>query len=190
MIAAQAMLEVDWIFNLCTQLDELNVAAYVPFSKLAGDCLMIRTVRYEQWLPLSIEEVFPFFTNAYNLEKITPPWLNFSVLRMSTDQIKTGTEIDYRLRLHGIPLKWKTLIETWEANKSFVDTQIKGPFKLWHHTHDFVEKDGGTLMIDTVRYELPMGVLGDWTGGWMVRRDVKGIFDYRKTIIEQIFPKK
>jgi ligand-binding SRPBCC domain-containing protein len=148
---------------------------------------MIRTVEYEQWLPLKIDEVFPFFTNAYNLEHITPPWLNFSVLRMSTANIQQGTEIDYRLRLHGIPLKWRTLIERWETNRCFVDTQIKGPFKLWHHTHDFFEKDGGTMMKDTVRYELPMGMLGDLAGGWMVRRDVKGIFDFRRKIIDQRF---
>jgi ligand-binding SRPBCC domain-containing protein len=149
-----------------------------------------KSLRFEQWVPRPVTEVFDFFSDAKNLELITPTWLKFNILRMSTTEIRAGTLIDYRLSLHGIPLSWRTLIESWETNRSFVDTQVRGPFSLWHHTHEFFAKDDGTLIVDTLRYRLPMGIFGEIFGGWMVSRDVKAIFLYRKQVIEEQLGKR
>lgn len=85
-------------------------------------------------------------------------------------------------------MKWQSRIEEWEANKFFVDTQVKGPYALWHHTHQFQSFNGGTLMTDTVRYLLPLGSAGQLVGGSFVSRDIEKIFDYRKKVIGEVFP--
>lgn len=141
----------------------------------------------EQFIPKKPDEVFPFFSDAKNLEKITPPWLHFKILDQSTPQIKEGTIFNYQLRVRGFPVKWRSRIEDWQVNKQFVDTQLRGPYKLWHHTHLFEEIPGGTKMLDRVIYELPLGLIGDIFGGRLVRKDVKTIFDYRFKIIREIF---
>jgi len=92
------------------------------------------TLRREQWIPRPIEEVFGF-ADARNLEEITPPWLGFQILGMDAGSISEGTEIRYRLRLHGIPIHWRTEIRQWAPPHRFVDVQRSGPYKLWHHTH-------------------------------------------------------
>jgi len=133
----------------------------------------------EQWIPRPPEEVFSFFSDAKNLELITPPWLNFKILDQSSPQIQSGTILNYKLKIHGIPVRWKTEILVWEPPFRFVDVQLKGPYSLWHHTHLFEAKDGGTLMKDIVRYRVPLGMLGRiLTGAW-VRRDIRGIFEHR-----------
>jgi len=86
-----------------------------------------------------------------------------------------------------VPIQWRTLIAEWNPKNSFVDTQLKGPYKLWHHTHTFIEKDGGVLMTDTVRYEVPFGTLGDLIAGNYVKKDVTKIFNYRKEVISKTF---
>ena len=121
--------------------------------------------------------MFPFFAEARNLEAITPPFLNFHVV--SADEMRVGALIEYRLRLHGIPIRWLTRIEEWEPGVRFVDAQLRGPYALWHHTHEFEAHDGHTLMRDTVRYALPFGPLGTVAHRLFVRRDVERIFDYR-----------
>jgi len=141
----------------------------------------------EIWLPKKVSEVFPFFTDEKNLERLTPDFLNFHVVKKSTDTIQEGTLIDYRLKLRGVSLKWRTLIENWEPDKKFVDRQIKGPYRLWHHTHEFEEIAGGTLMRDRVLYKLPMGRLGQLFSGPFVKADVTKIFSFRKKTIAQIF---
>ncbi|MFN7905551.1 MAG: TIGR01777 family oxidoreductase, partial [Pseudobdellovibrionaceae bacterium] len=140
----------------------------------------------EQFIPATPREVFPFFADAKNLEQITPKSLNFNVLRISTPQVEKGTLIDYKLKLHGVPLSWRTLIEDWEPGTRFVDTQLKGPYQLWHHTHTFEPMAGGTLMTDTVRYKLPMGYLGWLTAGLWVKSDVQKIFDFRRSFISEM----
>jgi hypothetical protein len=140
----------------------------------------------EQLLPRPPEEVFSFFADPQNLEKITPASLHFRVLRASTPQLSTGTAIDYALRLHGIPLRWQSRIEAWVPNRMFVDTQTRGPYRLWQHTHEFEAAAGGTLIRDRVRYQLPFGALGDLLGGWLVRRDLQEIFDFRRARLEQL----
>jgi ligand-binding SRPBCC domain-containing protein len=131
--------------------------------------------------------VFSFFSEASNLEKITPPWLHFRILSQSTPKIEKGTLIDYRLRLHGIPIKWRTLIADWNPTHDFVDTQLKGPYKLWHHTHIFEAQNGGVLMTDRVKYQVPLGTLGRWAAGNFVKKDIEEIFRYRKEIITKFF---
>jgi uncharacterized protein len=142
---------------------------------------------WEQWLPRAAGDLWPFFCDANNLEDITPPFLAFRVLGISTPAIGAGTLIDYRLRLNGVPLAWQTRIDTWDPPRRFVDRQVKGPYALWHHAHDFIALAGGTLMRDTVRYRLPAGWLGTLAGGPKVARDVERIFEYRARNIDERF---
>ncbi len=141
----------------------------------------------EQWVPRTPDEIFPFFCDEKNLETLTPPFLNFSVLGKSTAEIGQGTLIDYRLSLHGLPLGWRTRIEDWVPGVKFVDTQLKGPYALWHHTHEFEPLAGGTLMRDRVLFRLPLGFLGDWGGRWKVAQDVGQIFAYRRKKVDELF---
>jgi ligand-binding SRPBCC domain-containing protein len=140
------------------------------------------TLRREQRLPGTPEEVFPFFADAGNLEAITPGWLGFSIVTPRPIEMGVGTLIEYRLILHKLPISWLTRIETWEPGVRFVDAQLTGPYRLWHHTHEF-EPDGagGTLMRDTVRYALPLGPLGEVAHSLFVARDLHRIFDFRAT---------
>jgi len=136
----------------------------------------------EQKLPGTPEQVFPFFADAANLEAITPPWLHFRIVTPQPIEMREGALIEYRLRLRGIPIRWRTRIEVWEPGVRFVDRQLSGPYKLWHHTHEFVA-DGPdhTLMRDIVRFEVPFAPLAMW----LVSRDLKKIFDFRARAIER-----
>ncbi|PIS11105.1 MAG: TIGR01777 family protein [Bdellovibrio sp. CG10_big_fil_rev_8_21_14_0_10_47_8] len=142
----------------------------------------------EQFVQRPKSEVFPFFSEAKNLQKITPEELHFNVIRSSTAAIEEGTLIDYRLKIHGVPVSWRTRIETWNPPDHFVDTQLKGPYAKWHHTHSFVDMGGGTLMSDLVRYRMPLGCLGRLAAGPFVRKDISKIFAYRQQVVEKIFP--
>jgi ligand-binding SRPBCC domain-containing protein len=139
------------------------------------------TLRREQRLDGTPDEVFPFFADAGNLEAITPPYLAFNVVTPRPIEMRVGALIEYRLRLHGLPISWLTRIEEWEPGVRFVDAQLKGPYTLWHHTHEFEPlEDGGTLMRDTVRYALPFGPAGAIAHRLFVARDLEGIFDFRR----------
>jgi ligand-binding SRPBCC domain-containing protein len=144
---------------------------------------MHHVLRREQRLPhTEPRDVFPFFADASNLEAITPPWLGFRVVTPRPIEMRAGTLIEYRLRLHGLPIRWLTKIEAWEPPHRFVDAQLAGPYKLWHHTHEFApDGDGGTIMRDTVHYSLPYGPLGEIARRLFVARDLAAIFDYRAT---------
>jgi ligand-binding SRPBCC domain-containing protein len=144
-------------------------------------------LRREQWIARPIDEVFDFFADAQNLETITPPWLGFKILSMSTNSISKETVIRYRLQLHGIPLHWRTEICEWTPPHCFVDAQAKGPYKQWRHTHKFEAHGDRTKMIDEVRYSLPFGVLGRIVHALKVRGDVNRIFDYRRLRIDASF---
>ena len=145
------------------------------------------TLRRQQWIPRPVDQVFAFFSDARNLEEITPPWLGFRTLTPGPIRLEQGTRIRYRLRIHGAPVRWTTEIRLWDPPRRFVDVQLSGPYQLWHHTHRFEECDGGTWMTDVVRYRLPFGALGRLVHAWIVRRDVAGIFDYRSRRITEIF---
>jgi ligand-binding SRPBCC domain-containing protein len=124
--------------------------------------------------------VFGFFADAFNLEAITPSWLRFQVVTPGPIRMVPGALIEYRLRLHGVPIRWLTRIETWEPGARFVDVQVRGPYRLWHHTHSFEPHEQGTLARDRVRYALPLGPLGRLADAAFVHRDLGRIFDYRR----------
>ena len=126
-----------------------------------------------------LDRVFPFFADARNLQRITPPWLNFEVTSPTPIEMKTGQTIDYRLKVHGIPMRWRSEITEWQPPHRFVDEQLTGPYALWHHTHTFVADGDETIMRDRVRYRIGFGPLGALANELLVRRDVEGIFDYR-----------
>lgn len=138
----------------------------------------------EQFLPRPVAEVFPFFADARNLQAITPPWLNFEVLTPGDVEMKAGALIDYKLRVRGIPLRWRTLIREWEPPHRFMDEQLRGPYQQWIHEHTFTEKDGGTLARDKVSYAVPGGAL---INALFVRRDVERIFAFRRQKLAELF---
>jgi len=140
----------------------------------------------EQFLPYSIDRVFEFFSRAENLEEITPAILNFKIESVSHASVQKGTLIDYKLKIRGLPAKWRTLIAEWNPPYEFVDMQLKGPYSLWHHTHQFQEVKGGTLMTDRVRYRLPFGYLGWLMGIALVKNDVSEIFAYRREKVKKL----
>jgi ligand-binding SRPBCC domain-containing protein len=146
--------------------------------------MQIFSFKSELWLPDRIEAVFSFFADAHNLELITPPWLHFEILTEGPISMQTDTLIDYRLRLRGIPLRWRTRIVLWEPPSRFIDLQMKGPYRLWRHEHVFMRADSGTRCIDHVQYALHGGRFLDRL---LVRPDVERIFDYRKKKMLEIF---
>lgn len=144
------------------------------------------TLTSEQWLPRPRDEVFGFFADARRLQDLTPPFLNFHVVTPSPIEMRAHTKIEYRLRLHGIPLHWQSEISEWNPPDDFVDRQIKGPYRMWHHRHSFEERDGGTLVRDTVDYSVPGGRLIHWL---LVRQNLRRIFNYRSSQLELFFGK-
>jgi ligand-binding SRPBCC domain-containing protein len=135
-----------------------------------------RLFESELWLPRPRDEVFAFFADAANLDALTPPWLGFRTLTPSPIAMHVGTLIDCRLRIRGIPLRWRTRINIWEPPERFVDEQIRGPYRLWIHEHIFISKDGGTLIRDRIRYAVPFDFL---VHKFLVRPDIERIFAYR-----------
>ncbi len=133
-----------------------------------------------------IEQAFDFSVDARNLEPMTPPWLHFKVTTPGEVTLLQGALLDYRLKLHGVPLRWQSRIETWEPPVRFVDIQARGPYALWEHTHLF-ERDGdaATVIHDRVRYVLPLGPLGALAHRLFVRRDLERIFDYRSRVASE-----
>jgi len=129
------------------------------------------------FLPRPLGEVFPFFAEAGNLQRITPPWVDFRIVTPLPIEMRVGALIDYRLKVHGVPISWRTEITAWDPPCHFIDTQRKGPYRRWIHSHRFREADGGTWVDDQVDFAVP--------GGWpiehlFVRRDVSRIFLHRQ----------
>lgn len=150
----------------------------------------VAVLEREQFVGLPVEEIFPFFSDASNLEVLTPPWMGFRILRSSTEKVGEGTLIDYRIKVRGVPMRWRTRIEQWVPNRCFVDTQLKGPYRYWHHTHTFIPVKGGTLMRDRVKYRLPAGSLGRLVAGRWVSKDVEKIFNFRFHKVDELFNRK
>ena len=138
----------------------------------------------ELWLPRPRAEVFAFFADARNLESLTPPWLNFKILTPAPIPMRPGTRIDYRLRVHGLPLRWQSEITVWDPPHKFADEQRRGPYRRWVHTHTFEESRGGTRCGDRVEYAVLGGGL---VNRLFVKRDVERIFQYRQEVLEQRF---
>lgn len=145
--------------------------------------MRVHRLEREQRIEQPLDEVFEFFAAARNLERLTPPWLSFEVLTPEPIEMRVGTLIDYRLRVHGIPLRWQSRIEEWEPGQSFIDRQIRGPYGLWHHRHTFAADGSATIVRDTVDYGLPLGALGDVAHPLFVRRDLERIFAYRRQAV-------
>jgi ligand-binding SRPBCC domain-containing protein len=140
-----------------------------------------------QIIPGEPDTVFAFFKDPLNLEEITPPWLGFRITYVSDREVRQGTRIEYRLKWQGIPMGWTTLISEYEENVRFADTMTRGPYRLWHHVHTFEPVSEGVLMRDRVEYELPLGPLGDLAHALLIRRQLNGIFDYRRERIAALF---
>ena len=140
----------------------------------------------QQQINLPRSEVFSFFADAMQLERITPPFLDFSVLTPQPIEMRAGLLLDYKLYLHRIPIKWRTKINVWDPPFRFVDSQLRGPYKHWHHEHVFEEIDGGrkTLVKDNVHY-VPRG--GLIVHKYFVKPDLLKIFQYRQDRIREIF---
>ncbi len=136
------------------------------------------------FLPLAPEEVFPFFADARNLERITPPWLRFEILTPLPVIMRIGARIEYRLRLHGLPIRWLTEITAWDPPHRFVDEQRRGPYRTWVHTHTFNESGGGCEIWDDVKYSV-LG--GNLVNSFFVKYDVRRIFEYRAQALTEIF---
>jgi ligand-binding SRPBCC domain-containing protein len=137
-----------------------------------------------QTIPTGVEEVFGFFSDPRNLGIITPPWLQLRVVSTSTELIGEGTTIDYRLRIRGIPIHWRSLIRAFDPPRRFVDEQVLGPYRTWVHEHRFEELGGNTRVEDKVSYSVLGGAL---VNRFLVRPDLERIFDYRTEHLERVF---
>jgi ligand-binding SRPBCC domain-containing protein len=146
--------------------------------------MKIHEFKTEIWLPRPIKDVFAFFADAANLDSITPPWLSFRMVTPVPVEMRVGTLLDYRLRIRGFPVRWRSKITAWELPHRFMDEQIRGPYRLWVHEHNFERQNGGTLVRDDVRYAVPF----DWLlHKLVVRPDVERIFAYRSESLGRRF---
>ncbi len=155
-------------------------------NKLLAFGAPVFVLEREQWIPQPMDTVFEFFQNPNNLVRITPTWLDFKIISMNPSEIKAGTLIEYRLKWFGIPYRWVTLIESWVPGENFVDTQLNGPYILWHHTHSFKAVAGGIFMTDRVKYRLPLGPLGVLMQFLIVKKQLAAVFDYRLNKVSEI----
>ena len=137
----------------------------------------------ETVVPAKLDETFEFFSEAKNLERLTPGWLNFQIRSKTPIAMREGTEIDYVIVLHGFPIPWKTRIDVWEPGVRFVDRQLEGPYRWWRHEHRFEAAAGGTRVVDHVEFLPRVSLL---TRRW-VERDVRRIFKFRQETLKEIF---
>ena len=144
-------------------------------------------VHAEQTLDAPLDRVFEFFSDAYNLERLTPSFLNFRVLTPRPIEMRSGALIEYKLRVRGVPIGWLTEILDWDPPHRFVDNQNRGPYRLWHHTHTFEAIGDSTRCTDTVRYRPPGGPFAGLVNAIAVQRDVEQIFRYRMKTLEELF---
>lgn len=143
----------------------------------------VNSLHRETVVPASLAETFAFFADPSNLERLTPEWLNFTILSPNPIVMRAGVHIDYRIRLYGLPIPWRSRIELWEPGVRFVDRQVLGPYRWWHHEHRFEMADRGTRVVDDVEY-LPRIA---WLTSALVRRDLERIFAYRHDALTAIF---
>ncbi len=145
------------------------------------------TLMRRQVVPGSTAEVFAFFECPWNLEAITPDWLRFEIVRATDERMRVGTEIDYRLRWQGMPMRWSTRIAECVRNVEFVDEMTRGPYRRWVHRHTFVAVPGGVEVTDSVEYELPLGWAGRLAHALLLRGQLESIFDYRRDVVAARF---
>jgi ligand-binding SRPBCC domain-containing protein len=149
--------------------------------------MKIRGFKSEVWLPLAPAELFDFFSDASNLHVLTPPWLHLRVLTPMPVEMKPGASIDYRMRVHGLPVRWRTRITLWDPPHRFDDEQIIGPYRRWLHTHTFEKYDGGTNVCDLISYAVPLDFL---THRLFVRPDIEKIFGFRSHELTKRFSRR
>ena len=157
-----------------------------PEIAISGPTEGLYRLEANQWIPRSRSDLFAFFADAFQLEILTPPWLHFSVVTPPPITMAEGLLIDYRLRLHGIPLRWQSRISLWEPDVRFVDEQVRGPYSHWHHEHVFSDADQGTHCRDIVHYRVPGGRFID---RFFVRPDLRRIFAFRQKKLQELFDK-
>ena len=143
----------------------------------------------QQRVPRSLSEVFAFFEDPTNLDRLTPADLDFQILTPQPIAMQPGTLIDYTIKILGVRVRWRTLVTAYEPPSKFVDEQLRGPYDFWHHTHSFTANGNGTLIEDRVCYALPLGLLGRLAHALFVRRQLEAIFAYRAEIIAELFGK-
>jgi ligand-binding SRPBCC domain-containing protein len=143
----------------------------------------LRTLEVETVVASSLDATFAFFSDAGNLEQLTPPWINFQIRTARPIEMHAGAVIDYQISLYGVPIPWRTRIDVWEPGVRFIDRQVAGPYRWWLHEHLFEAVEGGTRVIDRVAY-LPRAAA---ISAWLVRRDVERIFAYRQAILPRLF---
>jgi len=141
-------------------------------------------LRTKVWLPQRRDEIFRFFADPHNLDRLTPSWLQFKILSPADIAMRQGTMLDYRLRIHGVPIRWQSEISVWNPPDRFVDRQTKGPYSLWVHEHTFTADNGGTLVGDNVEYAVPGGAI---VQKLLVVPDIVRIFAYRHKILGELF---
>ena len=142
----------------------------------------ITTLHHEAVVPASLDDTFAFFSNAANLERLTPPWINFRIRTAMPIEMKEGALIDYAIVLYGVPVPWRTRIDVWEPGVRFVDRQVSGPYRWWHHEHRFEPAGSGTRVIDHVEY-VPRAAM---ISSRLVARDVARIFEFRKAALAHL----
>lgn len=142
----------------------------------------VQTLHSETIVPVPLDRTFAFFVDAQNLERLTPPWLSFRIQTPMPIEMREGTLIDYVIELYGVPIPWRTQIDAWEPGVRFVDRQIAGPYRWWHHEHRFEAVDRGTRVIDHVEF-VPRAA---WLSLWLVKRDVGRIFAFRQAALAQL----
>lgn len=160
----------------------LSRFAWAPSAGARPDQRLDR-VHSDTMVRASLEDTFAFFADASNLERLTPPWLNFRIRTPLPLVMREGLEIEYRILLHGVPIPWRTRIDVWEPGVRFVDRQLSGPYRWWDHEHRFEPVPGGTRVIDVVEFVPRLR----WVSGRMVKRDVERIFAYRQQTLAQLF---
>lgn len=150
--------------------------------------MTVHRLEQTQLVPASLPRVFEFFAAAENLERLSPDFLSFKIRTPLPIELKSGQLIEYRIKLAGFPMRWLTEIREWVPEQRFIDVQLRGPYRTWHHLHEFREVSGGTEMHDVVDYELPLGPLGDVVHALAVRSTLSRIFAYRRSAVERAFP--
>lgn len=167
--------------------DGASVGPHEAFPEPYAHRVRVHLLERVQRLDPPPEEVFGFFADVRRLEDITPPLLRFRVLTPPPVVMRPGTQIEFRLHLHGVPLRWVSEIRVWKPPERFEDIQIHGPFASWRHTHEFARAPGGgTLLTDTVGYSIGRGPLGDIAHRLFVRQDLERIFDFRAQAVRQL----
>ena len=146
--------------------------------------MRVRNFESQLWLPQPHSKMFAFFSDAQNLDLITPPLLHFRTITPGSGEMRPGMVMDHRLRIHGFPLRWRSKITDGDPPARFVDQQVRGPYRLWIHEPRFEERDGGTLVHDHVRYAVPFDFL---IHRCFIRPDIERIFAYREKKLREIF---